>query len=65
MIFGVPATVAAAYAIATHALSYIFMTLVGLIILIRDGFTLASASSLRATQAAESSEVTTANHING
>mgnify|MGYP003342054098 CR=1 FL=1 len=46
------------------ALGYTLLYL-GLIILIRDGFTLASASSLRATQAADGSEPTTANHRNG
>lgn len=47
MIFGVPATVALAYAIATHALSYISVTLAGLGVLIGEGVSIGSASNLK------------------
>ena len=48
MIFGVPPTIALAYAVATHALSYITITLTGLVFLVREGISFRSARALTA-----------------
>ena len=45
-IFGVPVTIAAAYAIATHALSYITITFAGIVILIREGVSIGAAKNM-------------------
>jgi glycosyltransferase 2 family protein len=46
-IFGVPVVVAAAYAILTHILSYISITLVGLGFLLKEGISFGSAKNLQ------------------
>ena len=46
-IFGVPATVASAYAIVTLALSYISVTLLGLGILVKEGISFGTARTLK------------------
>lgn len=50
MIFGVPAGVALAYAVATHALSYISTTLVGLGFLLKEGISFSSAKDLKTSE---------------
>jgi len=47
MIFGVPASIALAYAIATHALSYITTTLSGLGVLVAEGVSIGAARKLK------------------
>lgn len=46
MIFGVPPSIALAYAVATHALSYISTTLIGLVFLFQEGISFSSAKHL-------------------
>ena len=46
MIFGVPPGIALAYAVATHALSYISITVVGLVFLFQEGISFSSAKRL-------------------
>ncbi len=46
-IFGVPVAIAAAYAIVTHMLSYISITLVGLGFLLKEGISFSSAKNLQ------------------
>ncbi len=46
MIFGVPASIALAYAVVTHILSYISITLVGLIFLLKEGISFSSAKNI-------------------
>ena len=46
-IFHVPHETAIAYAIATHALSYVSVTLVGLVFLVREGISFSSARTLK------------------
>ncbi|MDP4234203.1 MAG: lysylphosphatidylglycerol synthase transmembrane domain-containing protein [Bacteroidota bacterium] len=46
LIFGVPASIALAYAIATHILSYITITLAGLGVLVAEGLSFDSARKL-------------------
>ena len=53
MMFGVPPTIALAYAVATHALSYVTITLVGLVFLVREGISFRSARELSAAPAEE------------
>ncbi len=55
MIFGVPPVIALAYAVATHALSYISITLVGLLFLLREGISFRSARGLKSAPAIEPS----------
>jgi uncharacterized protein (TIRG00374 family) len=50
-IFGVPGTIALAYAIATHALSYIFITLAGLIVLVSEGVSIGAAKNMSSSPA--------------
>ena len=47
MIFGVPPAIALAYAVATHALSYISITIIGLIFLIGEGLSFGSARNMK------------------
>jgi len=47
MIFGVPPAIALAYAVATHALSYISITLIGLIFLVGEGLSFGSARKMK------------------
>jgi uncharacterized protein (TIRG00374 family) len=47
MIFGVPPAIALAYAVATHALSYISVTIIGLIFLIGEGLSFGSARNMK------------------
>ncbi len=49
VIFGVPPGIALAYAVATHILSYVSITLVGLGFLVREGISFSSAKSMTAT----------------
>ncbi len=49
MVFGVPPNVALAYAIATHALSYITMIAAGLAVLISEGLSFGNARSIGST----------------
>lgn len=53
MIFGVPPTIALGYAVATHALSYISITLLGLGFLAREGLSFRSATSLSSNEERE------------
>ncbi len=46
-IFGVPVAIAAAYAIVTHILSYISITLVGLGFLLKEGISFGAAKNLK------------------
>ena len=48
-IFGVPVVIAAAYAIVTHILSYISITLVGLGFLLKEGISFGAAKKLKET----------------
>jgi uncharacterized protein (TIRG00374 family) len=47
MIFGVPPGIALAYAVATHALSYISTTVIGLAFLFTEGISFSSAKNLK------------------
>ena len=47
MIFGVPASIALAYAVVTHILSYISITLVGLGFLLKEGISFGAAKNLQ------------------
>ncbi len=50
MIFGVPPSIALAYAVATHALSYISITLLGLGFLAKEGVSFSSARNLKESE---------------
>ncbi len=54
MIFGVPQSVALAYAVVTHALSYISVTLLGLGFLVSEGMSFGSARTLKEEASADS-----------
>jgi glycosyltransferase 2 family protein len=50
MIFGVPASIALAYAVVTHILSYISITLVGLGFLLKEGISFGAAKNLHTSE---------------
>jgi len=52
MIFGVPPGIALAYAVATHALSYISTTVIGLAFLLTEGISFSSAKNLKNSEQA-------------
>jgi uncharacterized protein (TIRG00374 family) len=55
MIFGVPPAIALAYAVATHALSYISITLIGLVFLVGEGLSFGTARNMKPDEELESS----------
>jgi uncharacterized protein (TIRG00374 family) len=50
MIFGVPASIALAYAVLTHALSYISITFIGLGFLLKEGISFGAAKNLNSNE---------------
>jgi hypothetical protein len=65
MVFGVAPATALAYAIVTHALSYISVTVLGLVFLASEGLSFGSASDLRTSSAVPTASLTLATSEDG